>query len=187
MKYRLRLIAGVMFIGALFSSFAQDSGSSATGTKPTGTASNTGAASAGSTSAKSPLSYSKDEFPSWALDLRRAEIVAFGALPFTVFFTQIGIDIQRFATNGWDQRYAPWPLKPAGAYPLPEDDRIAVFATGIGLAIGVALADFIILAIRRQLDRRGTRERSNPGISVKREAWPLVEQEAEASAAPEDS
>ncbi len=182
MKYRLHLLSGVLFSVALFSSFAQVSGSSAAGTKPAGTASNVAGASA-----KSPVAYSKDEFPSWALDLRRAEIVAFGALPFTVFFTQIGIDTQRFASNGWDQRYAPWPLKPAGAYPLPEEDRLAVFATGIGLAIGVALADFIILTIRRQSARRGTRERSNPGISVKREAWPLVEQEAEENAAPGDS
>jgi len=184
MKNRTRVIAGVMFINALFSSFAQDSGSSPAGTKPTGSASN---AKASTSSANSPIAYTKDEFPSWSLDLRRAEIVAFGALPFTVFFTQIGIDTQRFASKDWDQRYAPWPLKPAGAFPLPEEDRIAVFATGIGLAITVALVDFIIVTIRRQSDRRSSRERSSPGISVKREAWPLVEQETEEAVAPGDS
>ncbi len=183
MKYRTFVIATVFFISALLSAFAQDSGSPPAGTKPTGSTSNVNASKA---SANNPLAYSKDEFPSWALDLRRAEIVAFGALPFTVFFSQIGIDTQRFASNDWDQRYAPWPLKPAGAFPLPENDRIAVFATGIGLAIGVALVDFIILTIHRQSDKRGIRERSNPGISVKREAWPLVDQEAEDPATPGD-
>jgi len=184
MKYSVRAIVGLLFIGTALSSFAQDQGNSPAGAKPTGSS---GTKSPSNPSAQSAIAYSKDEFPSWALDLRRAEIVAFGALPFTVFFTQIGIDTQRFASNGWDQRYAPWPLKPAGAFPLPENERIAVFATGIGLAVGVALVDFIILTIRRQSDTRSSRVRSNPGISIKREAWPLVEQETDEAAAPGDS
>ncbi len=43
--------------------------------------------------------YKAEEFPSWALDLRRADIVAFGALPFTVFFAQFAIDGWRFSQN----------------------------------------------------------------------------------------
>ena len=89
------------------------------------------------------------EFPQWARDLRRAEIIFFGSIPFTVFFTMISIDTYRWSTNGWDTRYAPWPIKAAGAVPMDMSQQILTFAIGFSAAVGVAIADHIILRIKR--------------------------------------
>ncbi|MDR3335200.1 MAG: hypothetical protein LBT13_10015 [Treponema sp.] len=88
-------------------------------------------------------------FPQWAKDLRRAEIVAFGSFPFTVFFALFAIDTYRCANNGWDIRYAPWPFKPAGAVEMPKDQQlIAITAAAVGSVI-ISLTDFLIVTYKR--------------------------------------
>ena len=64
-------------------------------------------------------------FPQWAKDLRRGEIITFGAFPFTYFFTSLVYDTYRCANNGWDTRYAPWPVKSAGAVELSQSEHFA--------------------------------------------------------------
>lgn len=91
-----------------------------------------------------PAPYQNDEFPRWALDLRRAEIVAFGVLPFAVFFTSFAVDSYRFADHSWDFRYAPWPLKSAGAVLMDQNQMVGVFVVGILGAAVIALADYWI-------------------------------------------
>jgi len=68
----------------------------------------------------------KKEVPQWVKDLRRWEIVTFGSFPFTMFTATFAMDMFRWSqANGMDfsdagRRYAPWPLKSAGA---PAMDR----------------------------------------------------------------
>ena len=54
-------------------------------------------------------------FPQWSKDLRRGEIVALGSFPFTLFFSSFVMDTFRLSTNGFDMRYAPWPINTGGA------------------------------------------------------------------------
>jgi hypothetical protein len=119
--------------------------------------------------------YTSEEFPSWALDLRRADIVAFGALPFTVFFAQFAIDGWRFSQNSWDRRYAPWPLKTAGAVEMDENQRIAAFAAGCAGAATVALVDWILVSKRRARSERAEREKPKSVLTMKRSPWPPAE------------
>lgn len=100
-----------------------------------------------------PDPYDAEEFPLWTRDLRRAEIVAFGSLPFTVFFSTLAMDSLRYARNDWDMRYAPWPLKGAGAVDMDESERIAVFAAGAGAALLVSALDYAIVRLRRHRAR----------------------------------
>ena len=58
-----------------------------------------------------PEPYRPEEFPDWALDLRRAEIVFFGSLPFSLFFTFEAYDLGRFVASGFDPLLAPWPMR----------------------------------------------------------------------------
>jgi hypothetical protein len=94
------------------------------------------------------------EFPQWSRDLRRAEIVAFGTIPFTWLVATVLMDVSRTIAHDGDERYLPWPLKPAGAPAMTDDE----FASSIGIAIGIsaaaALVDHIIIKYMRKKAER---------------------------------
>jgi hypothetical protein len=86
--------------------------------------------------------------PQWAKDLRRGEIIAFGALPFTFFFTKTFMDLYRMATHGWDSRYAPI-VKSAGAVPMTDTEIKMMFGIAISSSVSVAVVDHFIVKHKR--------------------------------------
>jgi hypothetical protein len=96
-------------------------------------------------------------FPQWTRDLRRAEIVAFGAFPFTYFFTNFGFDMYRCASNGWDRQYAPWPVKPAAAIEQTQDEKIRVLTIAAGGAVLISLIDYGIVRYKRSQQEKEIR------------------------------
>jgi hypothetical protein len=99
-------------------------------------------------------------FPQWARDLRRGEIVAFGSFPFAFFFTNFAYDMYRSATHGWDRRYAPWPVKAAGAVELTKKEQMATLGIAAGGAVLIAVVDHLIVRYRR--NKRESEIRSLP-------------------------
>lgn len=114
----------------------------------------------------SPEPWTKDEFPQWAHDVRRAEIVAFGSLPFTFFISTLVMDSVRYANNNWDARYAPWPLKGAGAIDMTEDEKVQTFLFGCIGAIGVTLIDQIIIQVKRNQVKKVEESRKRSAILI---------------------
>ena len=96
-------------------------------------------------------------FPQWAKDLRRGEIVAFGSFPFMYFFTNFGYDSYRYAVNGWDRRYAPWPLKAAGAEETTQREKIITLGIAAGGAVLIAFIDYGIVRYKRNRQERDIR------------------------------
>ena len=98
--------------------------------------------------------------PQWVKDLRRWEIIAFGSFPFTMFTATFAMDTYRWIrANGMDfsdagRRYAPWPLKSAGAIAMESREQEITIAIAAGLSIGVAVADLIIVQVKRHRARR---------------------------------
>ena len=98
--------------------------------------------------------------PQWVKDLRRWEIVAFGSIPFTVFTATFAMDMYRWSqANGMDfsdagRRYAPWPLKTAGAIAMTNREQELTFIFAAGLSVTVAFTDLIIVQIKRNKARR---------------------------------
>ncbi len=90
-----------------------------------------------------------EEFPLWAKDLRRAEIITFGSLPFTLFFSTIAMDTYLWGTHNWDTRYAPWPIRGAGAVEMSMDQRILTLSIALGTSVLIAVADHIIIRVKR--------------------------------------
>ena len=93
-------------------------------------------------------------FPLWAKDLRRGEIVAFGSFPFMYFFSNFGVDTYRWANNGNDMRYAPWPFNSAGTVGKTMDEKILTLGIAAGGSILVALVDYGIIRYKRYLHER---------------------------------
>jgi hypothetical protein len=100
-----------------------------------------------------PEPYAPDEFPGWARDLRRGEIIALGSFPVVLLLANISYDLVRFGRESleageWSYTYAPWFFGPPDKPPLTEDERIGVLLTSAGLSVGVALVDYIVGRIR---------------------------------------
>jgi hypothetical protein len=115
-------------------------------------------------------------FPPWVKDLRRAEIVAFGAFPFTVFAASFFMDTYRFANNSWDMRYAPWPLTSSGAVDRTEDEQIMLLSVAAAGSLVIALADFLIVRYKRQKRIAYINSLSGTPIIIRK---PLTEEQEE--------
>lgn len=110
-------------------------------------------------SQNSAVPYGPAEFPEWQKDLRRAEILAFGALPFITFFSSIYYDLYRYGTHDWDEAYQPWPFKKNDiAVPLTEKEQKNLLFASAGISFGVALFDFGFRTVMRGI-RKGKIEK----------------------------
>jgi len=98
--------------------------------------------------------------PQWVRDLRRWEIVAFGSIPFAMFTASFGMDMYRWdKANGMDwsdsgRRYAPWPLKSAGAIAMEPKEIETTLLIAAGLCVTAAFVDLIITQIKRAKERK---------------------------------
>jgi hypothetical protein len=128
--------------------------------------------------------FDTSEFSQGARDLRRGEIVAFGTFPFAFFFASLSIDIYRSATHGWDRRYAPWPVKPAGAIDMTKDEQLLTISLAAGGAVLIALTDYAIVRYKRHKAEERSRELpAGTPIIIRR---PLSEDPGTAEASPSD-
>ena len=108
---------------------------------------------------RTPEPYGIDEFTTWQKDLRRFEILSFGALPFVSLLSFWGYDMIRAAKNPGNPAYYPWPLKRADiAAPLTEKEQKNIFFTAMGLSVGVALIDYTARAIARRIKQKKLEE-----------------------------
>ena len=102
-----------------------------------------------------PVPYTKEEFPLWQRELRRFEILSFGALPFVTLLSFWGYDMIRAAKHPKDPGYYPWPLKKADkAVALTEKEQLNVFLTAAGISVTIALIDITYRAIKRSAAKK---------------------------------
>jgi hypothetical protein len=124
--------------------------------------------------------FDMSEFPLWAKDLRRSEIVAFGSFPIMYFFANFGFDTYRWATHGNNMRYAPWPFNSAGTIEKTQNEKIMTLGIAAGGAVLVALIDYGITRYKRnRLEREQENLPDGNPIIIRR---PLYGEEADASA-----
>ncbi|MDR1325829.1 MAG: hypothetical protein LBK00_07335 [Treponema sp.] len=88
--------------------------------------------------------------PLWLKEVRRAEIVAFGAFPFAMFISSFGVDTYRFFTHDGNMLYAPWPFNLGGVAEKTQDELKTTVTVAIGISLAVSLADFLIVHYKRR-------------------------------------
>lgn len=91
--------------------------------------------------------YEPAEFPEWARNLRRAEIVAVGSFPLTLIASRVIVTTGRFIlksieSGGINPAYAPPAFAPPGAIPLEREGQLAIIGGATVLSIVVALVDY---------------------------------------------
>lgn len=116
--------------------------------------------------------FDTSEFPLWVKDLRRAEIVAFGSLPFTMFFTTFAMDTFRFANHGADFRYAPWPFKSAGGVDMDSRERTQTIITAAAVSVVISLVDYFIVRYKRSKAEEAAASMSPGDPIIIRKPWP---------------
>jgi len=137
--------------------------------------------------------FSMKNFPQWVQDMRRWEIIAFGTFPFAMFFSTMGMDLYRWQmANGMDmsndgRRYAPWPLKAAGAIAMTDDEQAATISIAIGLSATVAIIDHLIERAKRQKERRRAESLPSGTVIINRTPPNAEQPEGDASATDGDS
>jgi len=100
------------------------------------------------------------EFPQWAKDIRRWDIVAFGSYPFSIFTITFFTDMNRWNdANGMSfseegRRYAPWPLKSAGAVDMTKEQFEQVMLRAAILSAAIAFTDLAIVKFKQYRERR---------------------------------
>lgn len=93
------------------------------------------------TESDEPAPYTEDEFPGWAQDLRRGEIIFAGSLPFTILLANAGYGVYNLiasGTAGYDITTI------TSSTSMTNDEKLYVLLAGGALSAGIAIADFII-------------------------------------------
>ncbi|MDR1654816.1 MAG: hypothetical protein LBR96_02370, partial [Treponema sp.] len=112
--------------------------------------------------------FDMSDMPAWAKDVRRAEIVAFGSFPFTMFATQFFMDLYRFSAHDWDTRYAPWPAKGAGAINMTNEEYEKTILYAALASLSIMTIDFSIVQLRRFINNRKAVKGNGDSIRVKK-------------------
>ncbi len=84
-----------------------------------------------------PLPYEQVEFPEWAWDIRRMEVIFFGSVPLTYILTNLVYDISIYASHEWDNEYRMGTAR-------TQDDIKFMLATSLYISGGIAVTDFIL-------------------------------------------
>lgn len=91
--------------------------------------------------------YEPDEFPRWARDLRRAEIVALGSLPIALLASRLLYGLARFTVESLRAgavapAFLPPGIAPPGAVPYTRTDNVRIILGAISISGIVAAIDF---------------------------------------------
>ncbi|MDR3019799.1 MAG: hypothetical protein LBU66_02725 [Treponema sp.] len=137
-----------------------------------------------STSTQTPSNvFATEEFPQWAKDFRRFDIIAFGVFPFSMFAVTFFTDMIRWNdANGLDfseegRRYAPWPMKSAGAVEMTNEEHERTVMLAIGLSLSIALIDLVIFKVKQSKERRKTEGRPAGSFEIERRPLRLIIEE----------
>ena len=107
------------------------------------------------TVSRTPDPYGAEEFKQWQKDLRRFEIITFGALPFVSLLSFWAYDIGRLIAHKGDPAYNPWPIQDAKiAVKLTEKEQLGIFLTAVGISLGVAIIDLTYRSIKRANEKK---------------------------------
>ena len=94
-----------------------------------------------------PEEYDPDEFPLWAHDVRRFEVITFGAFPVAFFFSSLVYDVSIAAQHGFSSGYDLGTQRDT-------HDITTIIVAAVGVSVGVAIADLIITLSKRNNPER---------------------------------
>ena len=103
--------------------------------------------------------YSKEEFSPVMHDIRSAEIITLGSLPFVTLLTTISYSMLRYCNNGFDSSYVPNPLaKTSEAANLNTSEQKMIILSSAGISLALGLTDFYFNHSKKQKEKKSMQE-----------------------------
>lgn len=115
---------------------------------------------------ETPEPYQKDEFPGILHDIRRAEIITLGSMPFITFSATLGYSFGKYASHNFDSNYFVNPFSSTDENSFSTDEQIGILLTSLGISAGIGLTDFIVHTIKRNNRQRKLKKQKNPEIQI---------------------
>ena len=115
-----------------------------------------------SAESKTPEPYSDNEFPGFLHDLRRAEIITLGAMPFITFNATLGYSLGKFAFNNFDPQYFVNPFAQSSDSSFSTDEQIGIILTSLGISLCIGITDLIVNSVKRNNAKKKINDPSNP-------------------------
>lgn len=108
-----------------------------------------------------PIPYAKEEFPQWALDLRRFEVVSLGSIPFAM----IGVTLVygSIEKNNGNYSSIPNPLNPSS---LDESEQLKILGLTVCTGVAIGVVDFAVNKIiqynkKKKIEKLNARKKIN--------------------------
>ncbi|MCR5289874.1 MAG: hypothetical protein K6E51_07785 [Treponema sp.] len=106
------------------------------------------------TESETPEPYTKEEFPLWAHNARRTEIITFGSLPFVTLGTTIAYSMYRYIDHDFSSSYIPNPFaKTSDSANLSTSEQMGILAASGIICIGLGITDLIFTLSRQKKER----------------------------------
>lgn len=107
-----------------------------------------------------PQAYKKGETPQWAKDLRRAEIISLGSIPFVTIWTMLAYSA---ITKGKIVN----PLSKDSSDSFDGGDQAKVLGIACSVSLALGLTDFTINLIQRMIEKnKATKEINENAVTV---------------------
>lgn len=115
---------------------------------------------------ETPEPYTYEEFPGVLHDLRRAEIITLGAMPFITFNVSLGYSFGNYAAHNFDSKYFINPFAQDSDSSYSKDEQIGIILTSVGICAGIGITDFIVHSVKRNKQTRKLKKNKNKDIII---------------------
>lgn len=100
-----------------------------------------------------PAPYEENEFPQWAKDVRRLEIVSLGSVPFAALTVTLGYGAYLYYSGSSDTFPNPFDRSS-----FSEGEQMKMFCISLGAGAAVGLADLAVNLIKRRAEKKRLEE-----------------------------
>ena len=122
---------------------------------------------AADTKSTTPEPYEEDEFPSWLKDLRRAEIITLGAMPFITLNTSLCYSFGNYAFHNFDSDYFVNPFaQGSDTSSYTSSEQAGILLTSLGICLGIGITDFIVHSVKRSNQKKKMRTQKKGNINI---------------------
>ena len=122
---------------------------------------------AADTKSTTPEPYEEDEFPSWLKDLRRAEIITLGAMPFIPLNTSLCYSFGNYAFHNFDSDYFVNPFaQGSDTSSYTSGEQAGILITSLGICLGIGITDFIVHSVKRSNQKKKMRTQKKGNINI---------------------
>ena len=97
--------------------------------------------------------YKKNEFPQWARDVRRGEIITLGSWPFTTLMTTLCYSFGNFFIHNCDSAYLVNPFVKSDTN-FDVEQQTAIIVTSSIVSVGIGVTDLICTLIARNMHKK---------------------------------